>query len=99
VRVGVRVWVAVPVTKVPVRVGVLVRVRVLVRVKVRVGVRVGEGVIVFERVIVMEGVIEGDKVGRIIAVTVGLGVTPNWANKVETASPGLTGVISCWVQK
>ena len=84
---------------VPVRVGVLVRVSVPVRVDVSVGVRVSDGVTDFEGVGVMDGIIEGDEDGRTFEVAVGLGVTPNWANKVETASLGLTGVISCWVQK
>lgn len=64
----------------------LVRVSVPVRVNVGVAVGVSEAVIDFEGVIVMEGVIEGDEDGRTIAVAVALGVTPSWANRVETES-------------
>jgi hypothetical protein len=87
-EVGVRVRVG---DGVAVRDGVEVRDGVSVREEVtdRVGVMVCEGVRVWE------GVNEDVEVGRRIAVAVALGVTPNWASRVETASAGLTGVISC----
>lgn len=66
------------------RVGVRVRVRV--EVTVRDGVTVREGVTDFEGVRVKDGVTVGVEDGRIKVVAVGLGVTPNCASRVATAS-------------
>lgn len=65
-----------------------------VAVRVGDGVSVREGVADNEGVSVIDGVKDEVKVGGTMVVAVGLGVTPSWARSVETASPGLTGVIS-----